>query len=141
VVIGANDATHQTPPGRYRRELRQTMEGIRAAAPSARIVLAGIPAFRGALRTVEPLIFIADQYARLLRPISRAEAARVDAAFADLASEVPKRIRRDMPFLSVDRFHPSEEGYRIWADVIFDALQTGPAPRRLPTAPLRAAST
>ena len=141
VVIGANDATHQTPPVRYRRDLRRTLEGIRAAAPRARVVVAGIPAFRGALRTIEPLIFIADQYARLLRPISRAEAARVGAAFADLAAEVPKRIERDMPFLSVDRFHPSEEGYRVWADVIFEALQAGPTGDDVSPAPLRPAPT
>ena len=126
VVIGSNDATHNTAPPRYRTDLRATLEGIRAAAPDARIVLAGIPRFRGALRAIEPLITLADLYARLLRPISRAEAARVDAAYADLAAEVPPRITRDTPFLSSDRFHPSVVGYGLWADVIFEALDRGP---------------
>jgi lysophospholipase L1-like esterase len=127
VVIGSNDATHNTAPHRYRMDLRATMEGIRAAAPGARLVLAGIPRFRGALRAIEPLITLADLYARLLRPISRAEAARVNAAYADLAAEVPPRITRDTPFLSSDRFHPSVVGYGLWADVIFEALERGPA--------------
>lgn len=122
IVIGANDATHNTPPGRYRADLRRTLEGVRAGAPRARLVLAGIPAFRGALPTVEPLISLADLYARLLRPISRQEARRVGAAFADLASEIPPRISPGMDILSVDRFHPSVVGYRLWADVIFEAL-------------------
>jgi lysophospholipase L1-like esterase len=122
VVIGSNDATHQTPPGRYRASLRTTMAGVRAAAPNARIVLAGIPRFRGALRAIEPLITLADGYARLLRPISRAEAERVGAAYADLAGGVPPRIERGMEFLSSDNFHPSVVGYSLWADVIFEAL-------------------
>jgi lysophospholipase L1-like esterase len=128
VVIGANDATHNTPPTRYRASLRVTLEGIRAAAPAARVVLAGIPAFRGAIPRIEPLIFLADQYARLLRPISRAEAARAGVAFADLASEVPERLRGHgrADVLSRDEFHPSAIGYAAWADVIADALARGP---------------
>jgi lysophospholipase L1-like esterase len=126
VVIGSNDATHNTAPHRYRSDLRATLEGIRAAAPDARIVLAGIPRFRGALRAIEPLITLADLYARLLRPISRSEADRVHAAYADLASEVPPRIDPATPFLSSDRFHPSRVGYGLWADVIFEALERGP---------------
>lgn len=138
VIIGSNDATHNTAPRRYRADLRHALEGIRRAAPGARVVLAGIPAFRGVLRAIEPLIFLTDQYARLLRPISRAEAARAGVAFADLAGEVSRRIDRGTPFLSSDRFHPSAVGYGIWADVIFDALVAGPVeapPRPVPVEP------
>jgi lysophospholipase L1-like esterase len=127
VVIGSNDATHNTAPRRYRTDLRACLQGIRAAAPNARVVLAGIPRFRGALRAIEPLITLADLYARLLRPISRAEAALAGAAYADLAAEVPPRIGRDGTFLSSDRFHPSVVGYGLWADVIFEAVERGPA--------------
>jgi len=127
IVIGSNDATHNTPPARFRADLRATLEAVHAAAPNARIVLAGIPAFRGALRAIEPLIFLADQYARLLRPIGRAEAQRIGAAYADLAAEVPDRIRGRTDVLSSDRFHPSAVGYAAWADVIAEALLEGPA--------------
>lgn len=122
VVIGSNDATHRTSPRRFRADLRRTLEGIRRGVPSAAIVLAGIPAFRGALRRIEPLMSLVDLYGGLLRPISRAEAARVGAAFADLARDVPRRIQPGMAFLSADEFHPSAAGYGIWADVIFEAL-------------------
>lgn len=127
VVIGANDATHHTQRSRYRADLRLTLEGIRAAAPHARVVLAGIPRLRGALPELEPLIFMADQYARLLRPVSRTEADRAGVAFADLAAEIPPRIAGRTDVLSSDDFHPSVVGYRAWADVIFEALQRGPA--------------
>jgi lysophospholipase L1-like esterase len=126
VVIGSNDATHNTPPGRFRGSLRAVLDGIREVAPSARVVLAGIPAFRGALRGVEPLIFLADQYARLLRPISRSEAERAGAAYADLARDVPPLIRGRTDVLSRDQFHPSVVGYSAWADVIADALLSAP---------------
>jgi lysophospholipase L1-like esterase len=122
VVAGANDATHNTTPGRFRADLRNVLEGVRSAAPRARVVLAGIPAFRGALPRAEPLIFLADQYARLLRPISRSEAARAGVAYADLAADVPARLRGRTDVLSSDQFHPSVVGYTAWADVIAEAL-------------------
>jgi lysophospholipase L1-like esterase len=127
VVIGSNDATHNTPPGRYRAELRATLEAIRERSPNARIVLAGIPTFRGALPALEPLIFLADQYARLLRPISRAEAERIGAAYADLEAGVPRLIEGRRDVLSSDRFHPSAVGYDAWAEVIFQALPSSAA--------------
>ncbi len=127
IVVGANDATHHTQPPRYRADLRATLDGVRRAAPGARVVLAGIPRLRGALPELEPLIFMADQYARLLRPVSRSEAERAGVAFADLAAEVPPRIAGRTDVLSSDDFHPSVVGYSAWADVIFEALQRGPA--------------
>jgi len=122
VVVGSNEANRNTAPGRFRSDMRSVLEGVRAAAPSARVVLAGIPAFRGALRGMEPLIFLADQYARLLRPIARSEARRIGVAYADLAREVPELIRGRTDVLSSDRFHPSVVGYTAWADVIAEAL-------------------
>lgn len=122
LVIGSNDATHRTPPHRYRSSIRQALELVRAAAPDAEVVLVGIPTFRGTLPHVEPLIWLTDQYARLLRPISRQEAERAGMAFADLAARLPASLTRQPGALSPDRFHPSAQGYRAWAEVIAEAL-------------------
>lgn len=127
LVVGSNDATHHTRPNRYRADLARALQTVRQAAPQARVVLAGIPAFRGALKTIEPLVSLADLYARLLRRISREEAARAGVAYADLARHVRSRIDRGTEFLASDRFHPSAIGYAIWADVLFEALLEGPA--------------
>ena len=138
VVIGANDATHRTRPGRFRADLRATFEAVRAAAPRARLVHAGVPAFRGALRTLEPLMFITDHYARLLRPISRAESQRAGIAYADLARDVPPRIRGRRDVLASDRFHLSAVGYGAWADVIVEALHGDRVERAVPFVEARA---
>jgi len=140
IVVGSNDATHQTPPAQYRRSLRDTLEAVRALAPRARIVLCGIPRFRGALRAFEPLIFLADQYARVLRPIGRAEAARVGAAYADIHARVPPLIAGRQDVLARDGFHPSLVLYDAWAQVMFEALEHGDAAAaELPSAPMEPA--
>jgi lysophospholipase L1-like esterase len=140
IVIGSNDATHRTPPAQYRRSLRQTLEAVRELAPGARIVLCGIPRFRGVLRAFEPLIFLADQYARVLRPISRVEAERAGAAYADIHARVPGLIAGRRDVLASDGFHPSTVLYDAWAQVMFEALQRGGTTNpALPSTPMQPA--
>ena len=126
VVIGANDATHRTSPRRFRADMRWVLDRIRHSAPDARVVLAGVPRFRGALPQLEPLISLIDAYAMLLRRIQRQEAERAGVAFAALADEVPPLVvaagASVDDVLASDRFHPSPLGYRLWADVIEAAL-------------------
>jgi lysophospholipase L1-like esterase len=128
VVIGANDATHRTSPRRFRADTRQVLETIRREAPLARVVLAGIPRFRGALRALEPLMTMIDAYAVLLRRIQRQEAQRAGVPFANLAAKVPPLLvaagATIDEVLASDRFHPSPLGYRIWADVIYATLES-----------------
>jgi lysophospholipase L1-like esterase len=130
VVIGANDATHRTPPRSFRADLRSVLAMIRDAAPDAELVLAGIPRFRGVLPEVNVLIWIAEQYARVLRGVGRAEAMRAGIRYADLARDVPPRVSDIDAVLSVDRFHPSAAGYRLCADVIAEALDRPKAAAR-----------
>lgn len=126
IVIGANDAMRHTAPRRFREDLRATLDTVRASAPRARVVLAGIPGFRGILPGLEALVFLADQFTRLLRPISRSEAARAGVAFADLEAELPRIVAGRTDVLSSDNFHPSVVGYDAWAEVIFRALRDHP---------------
>lgn len=125
LVAGANDATHRTRPREFARYLRAVLAGTRAAAPAAAIVVAGVPRFRGALREFFPLMLLADLIAVPLRLIQRREAARVGAGYADLAGDVPRLLRgRVAPsdVLSHDEFHPGEEAYQAWAEVIAGAI-------------------
>lgn len=134
VVVGANDATHRTPPRRYRADLRSALATIGEAAPGARVVLAGIPRFRGALRRLEPLLSMVDAYAILLRRIGGQEAERAGVRYASLADEVPPLVvARGVgieELLAEDHFHPSPLGYRLWADVIYAALRDVSSPPR-----------
>ena len=122
IVIGANDATRRTPLRRFRRDLRSLLAEMRDGAPQAEVVLAGVPVFRGALRQVEPLMVLTDQYGRLLRRAQREEARTAGVAFADLARDATPRMRLRRDVLSTDNFHPSAAGYQIWAEVIAAAL-------------------
>ena len=127
VVIGSNDATHRTPPNRYRADLRADARrdqetGTQRAHRACRNP--GIPR-----RTPRP------RAAHLPRRPVRAPPA-TDQPRGGGASR--RRLRRSVcggsgahrraPGRSLERpFHPSAVGYDAWAEVIFQALQAGPA--------------
>ena len=122
VSIGSNDVIHGTSPTRFRRAMRDVLGTLRAAAPAAEVVIAGIPRFRGVLPQYEPLITIGDLFGGVLRRIQRREAAAAGVAYADLARDVIGQLDPATASLAADAFHPGPEIYRAWAAVIAEAL-------------------
>jgi lysophospholipase L1-like esterase len=123
VSIGANDVIHATAPWRFRRAMRQILEGIATGAPSAEVAVVGIPRFRGVLRQYEPLIPLRDLIGALLRWIQRRETESAGVAYADLAREVIGRLDPRTASLAADAFHPGPQIYGAWAEVIAEALE------------------
>ena len=110
VVIGANDATHRTRPGGIpRRPARDVRGGPRRGPGGADRPRRhpGVPRRAADARAPD---LITDHYARLLRPISRSESERAGVAYADLARDVPPRIRGRTDSSPRDRFHPPRSG-------------------------------
>jgi lysophospholipase L1-like esterase len=103
-------------------QIPRALRPLREGETQPVLPTAGVPIFRGALRQVEPLMLLTDQYARLLRRAQRVEALTAGIAFADLARDATPRMRGRPDSLSTDDFHPSAVGYQIWAEVIAAAL-------------------
>ena len=126
VVIGANDATHRTRPARFRcRPAGDARGDPHRGAPNARVVHAGIPAFRGALRTLEPLMFLTDHVREACcgRSAARSPSARASRMPTWLATS--RRASAVEPTCwpaTSSTCRPS--GYAAWADVIVEALST-----------------
>lgn len=123
IVVGANDVTHLTPPGRLGQ---QTSELLAAASAQAQapVVLGGIPRFRTVPALLEPLRTIVDAYARPLREAQRtaARAAGAGVTFVDIAAEASPRFLGVPRSMSSDGFHPSPVGYGFWADALAPAI-------------------
>jgi lysophospholipase L1-like esterase len=68
------------------------------------------------------------------RQLAAAQADAVRAAGGvpvDLAAQTGSVFRADPGTLSADRFHPSADGYRLWAEALLPAVReaaTSPAP-------------
>ncbi|MBA2317093.1 MAG: SGNH/GDSL hydrolase family protein [Euzebyales bacterium] len=116
-VVGSNDVTHGTPPWR----LRDDVADLRAAvgdATDAPLVLAGIPLFGSADALGQPLRWVVDAYASVLRDVQRAAAAANGVPFVEIARDASPRFRGVPEAMSSDGFHPAPVGYGFWADAI-----------------------
>ena len=115
------DAPHAARPLSGRPARRRSRRSARAA-PNARVVLAGIPRSAGCSAPSSPLIFIADQYARLLRPVAASRGRHEPGPPTRTCRRACPDDRGREDVLSSDQFHPSVVGYDAWADVMFEAL-------------------
>jgi lysophospholipase L1-like esterase len=60
----------------------------------------------------------------------RRVAAATGAVYADIAGPTGPSFRRDPGrFVSADDFHPSDAGYRLWADAVLKVLRREGLPR------------
>ena len=120
VLIGAHDATSLRNPEEAAELLGQAVRRLRDAG--VRVVVGTCPDL-GALRAIAPPL---RQVAGLLgRRMARAQARAVQAAggaVVDLGEETGAVFRADAGTFCYDGFHPSADGYRVWAHALYPAV-------------------
>ncbi len=123
VALGVNDVLGFHSARRWTRDLLRLLVDLRRA--HGLVVLAGVPPM-GAFPALP----------RPLRTVLGLRAAELDAASARIAQRVPGVAHEPMPAVLLngdlfceDRFHPSEAGYRLWAEHLATAVSARlPAP-------------
>lgn len=117
VVVGSNDATHALAPWRIRGLTREALGAVGAAA-GAPVLLGGIPEFHTVPAVPPPLRRVLGFHADVLRHRQRAGAGDLSVPFVDIRAEASPRFLGRPETMSPDGFHPSPEGYRLWADAL-----------------------
>ena len=121
VLIGVNDAAAMRSPEESAEHLGAAVRRLREAGVE---VVVGTCPDLGAIRSVAPPL---RQLAGLLgRRMARAQARAVVAAggvVVDLAEETGAVFRADAGTLCYDGFHPSADGYRVWAHALYPAVE------------------
>jgi lysophospholipase L1-like esterase len=120
VLVGANDATGLRRPGEAAAHLGAAVRRLREAG--VQVVVGTCPDL-GAVRAFAPPL---RQIAGWLgRRVGRAQVRAVRAAggsVVDLAAETGPVFRADAGTLCYDGFHPSADGYRVWAHALLPAV-------------------
>jgi lysophospholipase L1-like esterase len=121
VLIGAHDATALRSPEESAQHLGSAVGRLRDAG--VQVVVGTCPDL-GALRAIAPPL---RQVAGMLgRRMAKAQARAVTDAggvVVDLADETGAVFRADAGTLCYDGFHPSADGYRVWAHALFPAVE------------------
>jgi lysophospholipase L1-like esterase len=123
VGVGGNDVTHLTPRGMFEGLYDALLDRITSLNPGT-VVVMGIGDFGTVPRIPQPLRALTGWRGRRFDDVIRRVADRRGAAYVDLYANTGPAFGHDPElFYSDDGFHPSDEGYRIWADVILDVIR------------------
>jgi lysophospholipase L1-like esterase len=123
VLIGANDATHATRLDDVRRDVRLAVERLHAAG--VRVVVGTCPDMGSATAFLPPLRQLVAWQGRRVAAASREGATIAGAVAVDIGAETGPEFRRDPGrYLSSDEFHPSADGYALWAAALADEVRT-----------------
>jgi lysophospholipase L1-like esterase len=121
VVVGGNDVTHRVPTGDSVKHLQDT---VRALQERGAVVVVGTCPDLGALRPVpQPLRALGSQQSRRLAEAQRRAALDLGAYAVSLGEVVgPFFITNPDEMFSLDRFHPSAQGYRRTAKAMLPSV-------------------
>lgn len=120
ISMGANDAVHGTRVATFARRYRALLERLPEGAD---VVVLGVPDMGSPPRLAQPLRFFAGLNGERMDGAARREAERAGATYVDIAAATGPPFRRDPArYFAADRYHPSDAGYRLWADAVIAAL-------------------
>lgn len=121
IVVGGNDVTHRIPLADSTRHLGEAIDRLRAVG--AGVVVGTCPDL-GALRPVpQPLRALGSRASRQLAEAQRVTALDHGAHAVSLAAIVgPFFIANPDEMFSLDRFHPSAQGYKRTASAMLPSV-------------------
>lgn len=119
VLIGANDTTHLTPLDDVAADLGAAVRRLEASGAE---VVVGTAPDMGARVFPQPLRELAAWRGRAVARAEGRAVRRAGGTAVDLGKLVGPAFRADPRTLSKDKFHPSDRGYRLWAEALEPAL-------------------
>jgi lysophospholipase L1-like esterase len=122
VLIGANDAATGRRPGEAAAYLGAAVRRLRDAR--VEVVVGTCPDLGAARAIAQPLREVAGWWARRTANAQSRAVVAAGGTVVDLAAETGAVFRADAGTLCYDGFHPSADGYRVWAHALLPAVTT-----------------
>lgn len=122
IFIGTNDVHNFVPLDQFRTNLMSTIDAINQAT-RAKIYLINLP-YVGAGDLILPpydLYFKIKikQYNKVIAEVAQATGVKL----VNIESGSAQQLNASSDNYSIDRFHPSDKGYQLWANMIYDGLK------------------
>jgi lysophospholipase L1-like esterase len=127
LLIGSNDAMHAAPLPAVRRNLGEAVTRLRTAGVA--VVVGTCPDLGAARAFGQPLRTLLSIRARQLAAAQSSAVIAAGGVAVDLGTLTGRVFRADPGTLCADRFHPSADGYRLWAEALLPAVRDAAASR------------
>jgi lysophospholipase L1-like esterase len=126
ILIGAGDATSLRRPAEAAAHLAAAVRRLRDAG--VEVVVGTCPDLGACRAFAPPLRSIIGWLGRRVATAQAAAAHTAGADVVDLAAETGAVFRADAGALCFDGFHPSADGYRVWAHALYPAVAAAVVP-------------
>ncbi|MFC7531439.1 SGNH/GDSL hydrolase family protein [Actinoplanes sp. GCM10030250] len=120
VLIGSYDAASGRSPEDSAAHLGQAVRRLRSAG--VQVVVGTCPDLAASRSLAPPLRQIAGLIGRRMAKAQAKAVTEAGGVVVDLAAETGAVFRADAGTLCYDGFHPSADGYRVWAHALFPAV-------------------
>jgi lysophospholipase L1-like esterase len=132
VLIGANDATHPTRPSDAAHDVAAAVTRLRNAGTT--VVVGTCPDMGAPTALPRPLREIVAWRGRRIGAATGHAARDAGAAVVDIGAETGPAFRADPgKYLSSDEFHPSTDGYALWAEALRPRMEAAAGAAGRPT--------
>lgn len=121
VLIGVNDIHGHVSAETFRANYDQILSRLKNET-QANVYVINIPYIGGADMMLPPYRHLFDERTKQFNGIIKALAAKYQLKYVDLYTPTVDLFKKTGSHYSVDSFHPSAEGYKIWADLIYADL-------------------
>ncbi|HEY8473432.1 MAG TPA: SGNH/GDSL hydrolase family protein [Natronosporangium sp.] len=126
ILIGAGDATGLRRPAEAAAHLAAAVRRLREAG--VEVVVGTCPDLGACRAFAPPLRSIMGWLGRRIAAAQAVAAHTAGADVVDLAAETGAVFRADAGAFCFDGFHPSADGYRVWAHALYPAVAAAVVP-------------
>ncbi|MEU3452704.1 SGNH/GDSL hydrolase family protein [Micromonospora sp. NPDC006766] len=121
ILVGANDATALARPADAAAYLGSAVRRLREA--HVEVVVGTCPDLGSVRAVASPLRHVLAWSGRRIAQAQTSAVLHAGAGVVDLATETGPVFRADAGTLCHDGYHPSADGYRVWAHALLPAVE------------------
>ncbi|MFA5061729.1 MAG: SGNH/GDSL hydrolase family protein [Patescibacteria group bacterium] len=120
LAVGINDMLNRVPTDVFEKNMVSIVNGLAGAA--THITVINIPYLGGSQAYWPPYRCYFDWQTRRYNNFLNKALANKNVAVIDLYTLTHEQAFNDKNYYSVDGFHPSDEGYQFWSNIIYGNL-------------------
>lgn len=121
LMIGVNDIHGQINDAVFRKNYEEILRRL-TSETKAKIYVVSIPYIGSDSLLLPPYNYYFDAQTKEYNKIILELANKYQLKYIDLYTQTESLFKTDGPHYSADFFHPSAEGYKIWADLIYASI-------------------
>lgn len=122
IALGGNDVIHLTTRPAFRNRMNALVDGVKATG-AEKIIVLGLGEFGSTVLFKQPLRAIIGLRGHQINGDVKNLAAQQGVVYVDIIKRAaPKFFEDPIRYHARDKFHPSDDGYGLWAKATLDTL-------------------